>query len=162
MLCESRVLHPRPPFRMARDAIHIRPSSKAGLCPICYGLRFIGRITFSKYNQDDPGGMLHAALATGSNVETQQCCVSPGGHMPGHLRASSALPGFGYQTSGLERSQRNGDKNKNKKDQAENREPLPLGIERRNLIPRTGIGAPHQEDQSGPDVPTRPYGSQQQ
>jgi hypothetical protein len=33
---------PRTPFRMARYAIHIGPSTKAGLCSICYGLRFIG------------------------------------------------------------------------------------------------------------------------
>ena len=34
---------PRTPFRMARYAIHIRPSYKAGLCPICYDLRFNGK-----------------------------------------------------------------------------------------------------------------------
>ncbi len=34
---------PRTPFRMARYVIHIRPSSKAGLGPICYGLRFVGK-----------------------------------------------------------------------------------------------------------------------
>ncbi len=74
------------------------------------------------------------------------CCVSTGGPMPGRLRASIALPGFGYQTSGLECPQWNGDKNKNKKDQAKNRDPLPSGVERRDLIPRTGIGAPHEEN----------------
>jgi hypothetical protein len=34
---------PRTPFRMASNAIHIRPSSKAGLCSIYSGLRFIGK-----------------------------------------------------------------------------------------------------------------------
>ncbi len=33
---------PFTPFRMARYAIHIRPSSKAGFCPIYSELRFIG------------------------------------------------------------------------------------------------------------------------
>ena len=33
---------PRTPFRMVSNAIHIRPSSKAGLCPIYSGLRFNG------------------------------------------------------------------------------------------------------------------------
>ena len=53
---------PRTPFRMARNAILIRPSSKVGFCLIYSGLRFIGRIVPSKYNQGDPGGVLHAAL----------------------------------------------------------------------------------------------------
>ncbi len=69
-----------------------------------------------------------------------------GGHMPGRLKANIALPGYGHQMIGLERPQRNGDKNKNEKDQAENREPLPSGIERRNLIPWTSISAPHKEN----------------
>jgi hypothetical protein len=69
-----------------------------------------------------------------------------GGAYTRSAEASIALPSFGYQMSGLERPQWNGDKNKNKKDQAKNREPLPLGIERRDLIPWTGIGAPHKEN----------------
>jgi len=63
---------PRTPFRMARYAIHIRPSYKAGLCPICYGLRFNGKkrlITsvivdlFIRVNLK-----AHAASATGSSA----------------------------------------------------------------------------------------------
>jgi hypothetical protein len=34
---------PRTPFRMASNAIHIRPSSKAGFCPIYAELRFNGK-----------------------------------------------------------------------------------------------------------------------
>ena len=137
---------PRTPFRMATIAIHIRPSSNAGLCPICSILRLTERKASSKRYKGNPGGLLHAALATGSNGETQHAASLRGGAYPGWLRASIALPDFGYQMSGLERPQWNGDKNKDKKDQAENREPLPLGIERRDLIPWTGIGAPHKEN----------------
>jgi len=87
-----------------------------------------------------------AAPVIKRNVETQHAASLRVGYMPGRLRASIALPGFDYQMSSLKRPQRNGDENKNEKDQAENREPLPLGIERRDLIPRAGIGAPHQEN----------------
>jgi len=86
------------------------------------------------------------ALVNKRNVKTQHAASLRVGYMPGRLRASIALPVFGFQISNLERPQRNGDKNKNKKDKAENREPLPLGIERRDLISRTGIGTPHQEN----------------
>ena len=34
---------PRTPFRMASNGFHIRLSYKAGLCPICNGLRFNGK-----------------------------------------------------------------------------------------------------------------------
>jgi len=47
--------------------------------------------------------------------------LSGGGHVPGQQRESIARPVFGFQTSNLERPQRNGDKNKNEKDQAKNR-----------------------------------------
>jgi len=87
-----------------------------------------------------------AAPVNKRNVETQHAASLRVGYLPDRLRASIALPGFGYQMSSLKRPQRNGDKNKDKKDQAENREPLPSGIKRRNLIPRTGIGAPHKEN----------------
>jgi len=162
---------PRTPFRMATVAIHIRPSSKAGLCPICSALRLTERKASSKRNKGNPGGVvgrnekeihliyngrsIHSYAQTSKRrlrlrpeaMERRSMLrLSGWGHIPGRLRASIALPGFGYQMSGLERPQWNGDKNKNKKDQAENREPLPSGIKRRNLIPRTGIGTPHQEN----------------
>jgi len=58
---------PRTPFRMAIIAIHIRPSSKAELCPICSVLRLTGRKASSKWNQGDPGGV---GASTGTSPPT--------------------------------------------------------------------------------------------
>jgi len=155
---------------MATIAIHIRPSSKAGLCPICSVLRLTERKASLKRIKvilgvwweerrkiftisTMVGQYIHtrkpqpqAASSTGSSVETHHASSLRVGHMPGRLRANIALPVFGYQMSGLERPQWNGDENKNEKDKTENCKPLPPRIERCDLIPRTGIGAPHQEN----------------